>query len=118
MGPLNLYDLFGGPHGHDLPATITSLGAEIDDVIGTFDHFHVVLDDNDGVALIHELVKHYKESLNVVEVETRGGLIEDKKGSGLLCPGYMGSEFQPLGLAAREGCQGLAQAKVIQTDEA
>jgi hypothetical protein len=38
--------------GHDAPASLSTLRPEIDDPVGAFDDVEVVLDDQDGVALI------------------------------------------------------------------
>ena len=47
--PLQLRRAFGD----DVPAP-TALGAEVDDPVGRLDHVEVVLDDEDGVALVDE----------------------------------------------------------------
>src|SRR5437870_5610801 len=46
----------------DHPATVvSSLGPEIDDPVGRLDHVDVVLDDDHGIALLHELVEDLQE---------------------------------------------------------
>src|SRR5437879_11625018 len=46
----------------DHPATVvSSLGPEIDDPVGRLDHVDVVLDDEHGIALLHELVEDLQE---------------------------------------------------------
>ena len=53
---LGLGDLFGGAGGEDLTALATSLGTHVDDPVGESDDIEVVLDDDDGVAAIHEFL--------------------------------------------------------------
>ena len=70
-------DFLGCSTGHQLSATIASVGPHVNDMISTFDDFHVVLDDEDGVALCYQGIKGVEESLDVVEVQSCGGLVED-----------------------------------------
>src|SRR5689334_21263438 len=73
-------DLFGGAGGDDMAAGVAAFGAEVDDMVGGFDDVKVVLDDKDGVAGVDEAVQAFEEALDVGEVETRGGLVEDVEG--------------------------------------
>ena len=68
---------FRGARGENLAALFAALGTEIDDPIGGFDDVEVVLDDDDGIALIAETMQNDQQLLNVVEVQTGGGFIED-----------------------------------------
>ena len=42
---------------YDQAALLATLGSHVDEVIGGLDHFHVVLDDDDGIALVDEGVQ-------------------------------------------------------------
>ena len=54
---------------HDDPtAGVSAFGAQIDDVIGGLDDVHVMLDEDDRVAGIHELVERHEQPLDVGEV--------------------------------------------------
>ena len=64
----------------DLSTAAASLGSELDRPVGCFDEVLVVLDDNDGIALVDKGVKEVKEPVNVCEVEARCGFIEDVEG--------------------------------------
>ena len=52
-----------------LPAGRSRFWAQLDDPIGRPQHVHLVLDDDEAVALIDELLEHIKESPSIV----RGG---------------------------------------------
>ena len=47
---------FGRARGEHLSSALASLRSHIDDVIGEFDHVEVVLDDEHGVAPVHQLL--------------------------------------------------------------
>ena len=52
-------------------------GPEVDDPVRRLDHFEIVLDDDDGVAALHQLVQHFQKLRHVVEMQPRGGLVQD-----------------------------------------
>ena len=58
-GGFALGDLFGGAGGGDLAAGGAGFGAEVDDPVGALDDVEVVLDDDEGVALIDEALEEF-----------------------------------------------------------
>ncbi len=58
-GGFALGDLFGGAGGGDLAAGGTGFRAEVDDPVGALDDVEVVLDDDEGVALINEALEEF-----------------------------------------------------------
>lgn len=54
---LALGDLFGRALNDDAAAVVATLGTQVNDVVGTLDHFKVVLDDYHRVPVTDELVK-------------------------------------------------------------
>lgn len=48
-----LRHLLGSAGGHHFSPMASTVGTKVDDVVGTFYHVHVVLDDDDSVALCH-----------------------------------------------------------------
>ena len=50
-----------------VPARVAAVGAEVDDVVGHLDHVHVVLDDQDCVALLDERPEHGQQVADVFE---------------------------------------------------
>ena len=134
-------DVLGGAGGNDLPALVAGVGAEVNDPIGGLHDVEVVLDDEHGVAGIHEPLKDLKEHAHVVEVQAGGRLVEQEQGGGgreeariergvrsaecgvrwrpacvgaNYCFGKVADEFQPLALTAGEGVDGLAQLEVAE----
>jgi hypothetical protein len=63
--PRNLSNLFRGPAGDDGPATMATLGPEVDDVIGGLDHVQVMLDDDHRVPGVHQPVEAVQQFLDV-----------------------------------------------------
>ena len=53
----------------DFPTVLTRLRADVEDPIGLGGDGHVVLDDNDRVAFVHEAVEDVDEAFHVLEVE-------------------------------------------------
>ena len=76
---LALCHLFGSAGNDQLAATVSTVGAEVDDPVGTLDDFQVMLDDEDGMAALDECFERTHQTLDVVEVQARGGLVEDKE---------------------------------------
>ena len=56
---------------------LAALGAEVDHPVGGLDHVEVVLDDDDGVALLDQAVEHLEQLLDVREVQAGRRLVED-----------------------------------------
>ena len=50
-------DFLGGAGGHNSAAGIATFGPEVNDVVGAFDHVHIVLHHHQGVALLDEAVE-------------------------------------------------------------
>ena len=55
--PLDLCHLFRGAFGHDLASLLPAFGSKVDEIVGRLDDIHVVLDDDDGVAALHEAIE-------------------------------------------------------------
>ena len=109
-----LSHLFGGATDDEVAASIASLGADVDDVVGTLDDLHIVFDDEDGVAARDERVERLHQALDIMEVKSRGGLIEDKhRGLALLLTEVVG-ELDTLVLTAREGRRTLPQLHIAE----
>ena len=73
-------DLFRGSLSNDGTALIAALRTEIDDPVRTLDDIEVMLDDNDGVARIHNAFKHGNQTLDVIGMKTGGRFIENIDG--------------------------------------
>ena len=62
--------------GNKVAAFISTLGAEIDDMVCGSYHIHIMLDDDNGVSLIHQAVKNDKELVDIIEVQACSGFIQ------------------------------------------
>ena len=71
-----------GAADDEAAACFAALGAEVDDVVGTFDDFHIVFDDEDGMASVNEGVETFEQLFDVVEVEAGSRFVEDEEGGG------------------------------------
>src|SRR5690606_15940419 len=110
VGSLLPGDLLRGAGGDDHAAAGAALGAEVHDPVRGLDHVEVVLDHHHGVAVVGEAVEYGEQLLDVVEVEARGGFVEDVEGIAGIALRQLTGELDPLGLAAGEGGGSLAEA--------
>ena len=109
-----LFDFFGSAGSDDLSTVASSFGPEVDDIVGCANDVGVVLNDDDGVAAADKLPKHLQEDVDVFEVESGGGLVEDVDGAACVAPGKLGCEFDALAFAAGEGCGWLSKFDIAQ----
>ncbi|MNC34463.1 hypothetical protein D3C75_828980 [compost metagenome] len=99
--------------GHqDAATTGAPFRPQIDDPVGGFDDVQVVLDDDYGVAPIPQLVQHLEQLLDVVEVQTRGRLVQDIEGLAGVALGELPRQLDPLRLAPRQGSGRLAEPDI------
>ena len=70
-------DLLRRAGGDDLTATRAAFRAQIDDPVCGLDHIQVVLNDDDGVAVVAQPMQYVEQLLNVRKVQAGGGLIEN-----------------------------------------
>ena len=68
-------DLFGGAGGHDPAAVLAPIRAEIDDMVGRFDHIQVVLDHEDRMPGLYQPVQE-QESVTVAASATPEAPVE------------------------------------------
>lgn len=98
-----------------LTAVAADTGAELHEVIGGSDDIGLMLDHQNGVALVPQLVQQSDHPLDIVRVQAGGGFVEDVGGIG-----EGGAEVadhrDPLSLSAGETAGGVIQAEVDQTD--
>ena len=73
-----------------------------------------MLDDDHGIALLHELVEDLQEPSDVGEVQPRRGLVQDVERPARGAATQLGGELDPLGLAPRQGGRGLAEANIVE----
>ena len=74
-----------------------------------------MLDHDDRVALVDEPAQDVEQLARVVEVEPRGGLVEDVEGVPGGPAAELARQLHPLGLAAGQGRRRLAEPDVAQS---
>ena len=75
-----------------------------------------MLDDDDGVAVVTQLMEDAQQLADVVEVQPGGGLVEDVQRLAGVALGQFPRQLDPLRLAAREGDGVLAEGDVAEAD--
>jgi len=75
VGFFGFDDIFRLALNHDFASLLSSLQAQINDIIGAFDHIQVVLDDDNRVALIDQFLKATEEYGDIIGMKTYGGFV-------------------------------------------
>src|SRR5258705_9254528 len=99
---LRLYrprDRLRGPLRHDPSPLLTAPGAEIENPVRPRHHVGVVLDHHHRVPAIHQAVEHVEELPHVLEMESRGRLVEQIEGPPRLHAPELRGDLHALGLA-------------------
>src|SRR5690606_29212867 len=95
----------------------TAFRTNIDQPVGTLNHFHVMLDYQNGIPLLPQRIERFQQFFDIVEVQAGCRLIEDKERILRTLSFYQkGSQFDSLRLAAREGIRRLAELHVSESD--
>src|SRR5688500_11961024 len=68
--------LGGRAFGYDAAAFVAAFGAEVDDPVGALDDVQIVLDHDRRVAFAYQALQHFDQPGDVVEMQTRGWLVE------------------------------------------
>src|SRR6266478_3479059 len=116
VGLFRARDEFGRSLGDDARVAFTAFGAEAGDPVSLFDDVKMVLDDQHGVAEIDEAVQDVEKFSHVVEMEARGGLVEDIERAASLALGKLARELDALGFTAGKSRGGLAESDVAEAD--
>ena len=90
-------------------------GAQVDHVVGGHDHLRLVLDHQNGVALVPQLTQQGVHPLDVMGVEAGRGLIEDV-GDIRERRADVADHLHALRLAAREGSRRPLEREVAEAD--
>ena len=94
---------------------VTAVRTEVDDMVGTLDDLHVMLDDEDGVAPFDEGIEGLEQPLDVMEVQTRRRLVEDEQRGLLLLLSDEIGEFHALVLTTGERGGVLAEFDIAES---
>ena len=64
-----------------MAAAGAAFGADVDDVVGGFDDLEIMFDDDDGVALVDQMMEDLKQFAHVFKMQAGGRLIENVEGA-------------------------------------
>src|SRR5260370_36895925 len=78
--------LLGRALSNNAASGFAAFRAKIDDPIGLFNYVEMVLDDEHGIAKVHEAIKDVKELFYIVKMQASGGLVQDIKRAARLTP--------------------------------
>ena len=76
---LILYQLLRRPFKQHPSPPIATFRANIDYMIGYFDHIHIMLNHQHGIASIHQFVQHHQQMPYILKVKPGCGLIQNIK---------------------------------------
>ena len=91
---------------------MTTFGSKINKVIRFLDDLHVVFNDGDGVAFIHQFLKDIDQALNVGRMQAGRGLIQNVKRVTVGRLDQLLRQFDTLRLTTGKGRARLAQAQL------
>jgi len=107
-------DFLGGAGGDQATAAGAAFGSQIDHPIGGLDDLQVVLDDDHGVAQLHQSVQEAQQFADVIEMETRRRLVQQIESASRRALAKLASQLDTLRLTSRQGGGGLPQVDIPQ----
>jgi hypothetical protein len=105
---VTIADLLRRAANDDFAALVARIGAKIDNPVSAFDHFQIVLDDQERIAGFDKSLEHFEQDSHVFEVQPGGRLIKDEqRGAAFLEAilrdlGEVANELEALAFASRE----------------
>ena len=88
-----------GAGDHDLAAAESAFRAQVDDPVGGLDDIEIVLDDDDGVAMIAQALQYGQQLRDIVEMQAGGGFVQYIECLAGVAPGEFPGQLDALGLA-------------------
>ena len=113
---MDFLDMDRAAFSDDLTAVGSAAGSKVDDPIGGGDHIEVVFDDQHAVACVAELEEGLDEKLDIAEVESGGGFIEEVERVSGGCFGEFEGEFEALRFAAGERVGRLTKGQIAESE--
>src|SRR5581483_10539501 len=100
----------------NLAAGIPAFRTQINNPVGAFDHFQIVLDHDYGVASVAQLHEHLQQFLDIGEMQSGGRFVENVNCASGGFFSKLGRQLHALRFSSGEGCAGLAHAQISQAD--
>ena len=69
--------IFGAALGNNHAAAVTTLRSHVNNPVSRFNDFQIMLDHHNRIALINQLMQHFHEFGNIVEMQAGRGLIQN-----------------------------------------
>ena len=117
--------LFRSPTYNHRPSSLSSLGADIEDMVGFSDDVEIVLDDHYGVSIVDQAMENLNQPGYVTWMKPNGGLLNQIEvalglpvfanafvGGAADAPAQFSHQLKALGLAPRQGRTRLAKPKI------
>ncbi len=110
------HHFFRRPLHDDVSAVDTGLWTEIDDPVGRLNDIEIVFDDDNRVPLLDEAGEHLQQFGDVVDVQAGRGFIQQIERASGVGTGEFGGQLHPLRFTTAQGCGGLTEREVIESD--
>ena len=77
MTAFYLGDVFGRSGCYDFAAAVATFRADINNPVGGFDNFEIVLDDSYRIACVDQFVQHFQQFGDIVKMQARSRFIQN-----------------------------------------
>lgn len=115
-GILIFGELLGCTLSNDLATVLTAFGTHIDNPVSGLDDVEIMFNHNHGVTTVDQAPEDFKETFDVIGVETSGGLVEDVEGLAGAATSKLSGKLNTLRFPTGEGRSGLTKFDVAETD--
>ena len=83
-------------------------------MVRALDHIEIMLDDQHGVAVVHDALQHFQQLLHIVRMQAGGRLIQHEQRLAGRLALQLAGELHALGLAAGKRGRALSQLHIAQ----
>ena len=111
---LRLFDLVHRTRSDHITAACSGNGAHLDEIIGFRQYARVVIDNDHGVAVIHQIAHHAYQAVDIGRMQTDRGLVQHIEYARRSVAHHAG-ELHALALTRGERSTGAIERKVIKT---
>src|SRR5439155_20020960 len=112
----NRHNLFLGSSRNHSAAISTTPRTKINHKIRVSDDVEIVFDHNNRITCIHQMVEHLQKFLDVIEMKSSGGLVQNVERSAARSSRQLPRELDSLRFTPGKGRRCLAQSKVSEAD--